>query len=264
MSQTGHSRFPVTDGNIDHIVGILYTQDLVRQALGKRDNPPSIHEVMRAPYFVPESKPLSKLFSDMKQSHHRMAVVVDEYGGTSGLITMMDLLEQIVGDIDPEEDDLVLLDDGSYNTRSSVGAGFKRSARGLRHGRRIDCPYTGPHSRKGRARPHRAQRLSLRCRRGRGQLHQNGAGPPASRKWRPSRRRGGFPFPITQNRMAGPTSAMRFVLSAVIRKTQRLGLLHIAAEFAIVNPGCRRGGRRGQPETPGKQVDIWKKFALVS
>ena len=114
MSQTGHSRFPVTDGNIDHIVGILYTQDLVRQALGKRDNPPSIHEVMRAPYFVPESKPLSKLFSDMKQSHHRMAVVVDEYGGTSGLITMMDLLEQIVGDIDPEEDDLVLLDDGSY------------------------------------------------------------------------------------------------------------------------------------------------------
>ena len=75
---------------------------------------PTIGEVMRSPYFVPESKPLSKLFSDMKQSHHRMAVVVDEYGGTSGLITMMDLLEQIVGDIDPEEDDLVLLDDGSY------------------------------------------------------------------------------------------------------------------------------------------------------
>lgn len=101
MRQTGHSVFPVCEESLDNIVGILYAKDTIRQYPAGGDKPlPKVADVMRPPLFVFENKPLVELFTDMRATKDRMAIVVDEYGGTAGVITFLDIIEQIVGDIE--------------------------------------------------------------------------------------------------------------------------------------------------------------------
>jgi CBS domain containing-hemolysin-like protein len=97
------SRLPVYDGTIDNIVGILNLKDLLHLIKEKRYSTP-IKEIIRPPYFIPESKKLSDLLKEFQQNRIQMAIVVDEYGGTAGLITLEDVLEEIVGEILDEYD----------------------------------------------------------------------------------------------------------------------------------------------------------------
>lgn len=112
----GHSRIPVYDGTIDNIVGLMYAKDLLKY-WGMNDSAIVVKKIMRIPYFIPEAKNLEELLQEFKKKRVHMAIVIDEYGGTSGLVTIEDLLEQIVGDIqdeyDLEEDWLVEEPDGS-------------------------------------------------------------------------------------------------------------------------------------------------------
>jgi len=112
----GHSRIPVYEDSIDNIIGLLYAKDLLKQ-WGTDQNSLSVREIMRPPYFIPESKNLEQLLQEFKRKRIHLAIVIDEYGGTSGLITIEDLLEQIVGDIqdeyDREESLLTVNPDGS-------------------------------------------------------------------------------------------------------------------------------------------------------
>ncbi|MHB8733355.1 MAG: hemolysin family protein [bacterium] len=114
MMESGHSRLPVYEGSIDHVVGLVYIRDLLpalRQ--GRLDQP--VGEVQRPPFFVPETKKVAELFREMQGRKVSTAIVVDEYGGTAGLVTMEDLLEEIVGEIqdeyDLEEKPIQLIDD---------------------------------------------------------------------------------------------------------------------------------------------------------
>ncbi|MBA3292211.1 MAG: HlyC/CorC family transporter [Geodermatophilaceae bacterium] len=104
--RSGFSRIPVVGNNIDDIVGIVYLKDLVRRTQGSDENAGSqlVEELMRAPSFVPESKPVDELLREMQARRIHMAVVVDEYGGTAGLVTIEDILEEIVGEIADEYD----------------------------------------------------------------------------------------------------------------------------------------------------------------
>ncbi len=101
--EAGHSRIPVYDDNIDSIVGLLYAKDILSKVrdgqLGDR-----VREVMRKPYFVPASKKLNAMFHEFQTKHIHMAIVVDEYGGTAGLVTIEDLMEEIFGEIQDEYD----------------------------------------------------------------------------------------------------------------------------------------------------------------
>ena len=112
----GHSRIPVYEDSIDNIVGLLYAKDLLKQ-WGTDEQSLSVRAIMRPPYFIPESKNLEQLLQEFKRKRVHLAIVIDEYGGTSGLITIEDLLEQIVGDIqdeyDSEESLLTVNADGS-------------------------------------------------------------------------------------------------------------------------------------------------------
>lgn len=102
--ESGHSRFPVIGEDRDQVVGILLAKDLLRYFTeGGRENF-DIKEVLRSVVFIPESKRLNVLLKEFRISHHHMAIVVDEYGGVSGLVTIEDVLEQIVGDIGDEYD----------------------------------------------------------------------------------------------------------------------------------------------------------------
>jgi CBS domain containing-hemolysin-like protein len=100
----GFTRIPVIDGDIDHIIGILNIKDLLRHQTKSRQ-PIDIRQVMREPYFVPEHKKLDNLLKAFKRRKQHMAVVVDEHGGVSGLITLEDALEELVGEIIDETDE---------------------------------------------------------------------------------------------------------------------------------------------------------------
>jgi len=102
--ESGHSRFPVMDEDREKIVGILLAKDLLRLAVASEDAPFDIKEFMRAVVFVPESKRLNVLLREFRRSRVHMAIVADEYGGIAGLVTIEDVIEQIVGDIDDEHD----------------------------------------------------------------------------------------------------------------------------------------------------------------
>ncbi len=102
VSGAGHSRVPVFDGNIDRIIGMLYVKDLVTVASGEEDR--GIEHMTREPYFVPEGKKIDELLKEFQVKKIHMAVVVDEYGGTSGIVTLEDILEEIVGEIRDEFD----------------------------------------------------------------------------------------------------------------------------------------------------------------
>ena len=111
----GHSRIPVFDGTIDNIVGLVYAKDLLKY-WGMDESSVVLRNILRTPYFIPETKNLEELLHEFKKKRIHIAIVIDEYGGTSGLVTIEDLLEQIVGDIqdeyDLEEEWLVEGDDG--------------------------------------------------------------------------------------------------------------------------------------------------------
>jgi CBS domain containing-hemolysin-like protein len=100
--EKGFSRIPLYDETIDNVVGVIYAKDLLRCLTeGRR---PSLQEIARPPYFIPESKRVDELLAELRQSKVHIAIVVDEYGGTAGLVTIEDLLEEIVGEIQDEYD----------------------------------------------------------------------------------------------------------------------------------------------------------------
>jgi|PlaIllAssembly_1097288.scaffolds.fasta_scaffold05213_6 magnesium and cobalt transporter len=99
---TGHSRFPVIDRDRDHVIGILLAKDLLRFYAGEEEF--DVRDMLRPVVFVPESKRLNVLLRDFKTNRNHMAIVVDEYGGVAGLVTIEDVLEQIVGEIEDEYD----------------------------------------------------------------------------------------------------------------------------------------------------------------
>ncbi len=99
----GHSRVPVFEESIDNVVGIAYARDvLVRLAQGDKDI--EVRDILRPAHFVPESKKVNELLRELQRKHQHMAIVVDEYGGTAGLVTMEDVLEELVGEIFDEYD----------------------------------------------------------------------------------------------------------------------------------------------------------------
>ena len=102
--ESGHSRFPVMDDDRDDIVGILLAKDLLRLSTQPSRERFDIREFMRPAVFVPESKRLNVLLKEFRRNRNHMAIVVDEYGGVAGLVTIEDVIEQIVGDIDDEFD----------------------------------------------------------------------------------------------------------------------------------------------------------------
>jgi len=114
--ESGFSRIPVYDGAFDNIRGILYVKDLLPHH--HKPNTFRWQSLIRPPYFVPETKKISDLLEEFQTKKNHMAIVVDEYGGTSGLISLEDILEEIVGDITDEHDDqqdfYSIEDDGSY------------------------------------------------------------------------------------------------------------------------------------------------------
>ena len=99
--ESGHSRFPVVGENKDDIIGILLAKDLLRYYAGHESN---VRDMLRPAVFIPESKRLNVLLKDFRRARNHMAIVVDEYGGVAGLVTIEDVLEQIVGEIEDEYD----------------------------------------------------------------------------------------------------------------------------------------------------------------
>src|SRR5574340_458580 len=99
--ETAHSRFPVIDGDKDNIIGILPAKDLLRYYAGEEFN---VRDMLRPAVFVPESKRLNVLLRDFRSNRNHIALVADEYGGVSGMVTIEDVLEQIVGEIEDEYD----------------------------------------------------------------------------------------------------------------------------------------------------------------
>lgn len=103
--ESGHSRFPVINEDIDHIEGILLAKDLLKYGFNKQSDEFTLSQIIRPSIIVPESKKVEPLLKEFRQQRYHMAVVVDEYGGVSGLVTIEDILELIVGEIEDETDD---------------------------------------------------------------------------------------------------------------------------------------------------------------
>ena len=127
--ETGFSRFPVYDEQgIDHVVGVLLIKELlssIRQELkGDGGDLPEIRSIMREPFYIPESKLIIDVFKDLKRSKNHLAVVIDEHGGTAGIVTMEDILEEIVGEIqdeyDLEEAEFLEIEPGIYDVAGSA------------------------------------------------------------------------------------------------------------------------------------------------
>lgn len=124
VANSGHSRFPVVDEGIDHVVGILLAKDLTHYHDEKSRAAFELKDILRPVIFVPESKRLNVLLKDFRESRNHMAIVIDEYSGVSGLVTIEDVLEQIVGEIDDEHD--------AADVTNIRRSGFQRySVRGL-------------------------------------------------------------------------------------------------------------------------------------
>jgi Mg2+/Co2+ transporter CorC len=126
-TRSGFSRIPVVGEDVDDVLGIAYIKDMIARALSldPGDRGPMLGEVMRAPVFVPESKNVDALLREMQRDRTHFAVVVDEYGGTAGIVTIEDLLEEIVGEITDEYDadtpaPIKELSDGSYRVSARL------------------------------------------------------------------------------------------------------------------------------------------------
>ncbi len=123
----GYSRIPVFEEDIDHIVGLLYIKDLLPYVGQPIPEGLTIRHLLRETHFVPDTKKCDDLFEEMTEKHLQMSIVVDEYGGVAGIVTMEDLLESIVGSIqdefDNEEDEVTQLDDHSFEIDGSLSIG---------------------------------------------------------------------------------------------------------------------------------------------
>jgi len=117
--EEGHSRIPVYEERVDNIIGILHAKDLLFA-----DDKTDMRGLLRAPYFIPETKKINQLLQDFKNKKSQMAIVVDEYGGVAGLVTIEDVLEEIVGEIqdeyDEEEKEVFKLPDGSFRVNAKM------------------------------------------------------------------------------------------------------------------------------------------------
>jgi len=119
---TAHSRFPVIGENRDDVIGVLLAKDLLRHYAGEEEF--NVREMLRPAIFAPESKRLNVLLREFRASRNHMAIVVDEYGGVAGLVTIEDVLEQIVGDIEDEydfdeaSDNIILESSGRYRVKA--------------------------------------------------------------------------------------------------------------------------------------------------
>ena len=102
--ETGHSRIPVYRKNVDHVIGFVFVKDLLRLFDAPAEAACPVKTLMRPAFFVPESCPAQRLLMDFRRQHTMVAIVVDEWGGTAGLVTMEDVLEEIVGNIQDEYD----------------------------------------------------------------------------------------------------------------------------------------------------------------
>jgi magnesium and cobalt transporter len=120
--QTAHSRFPVIGENKDDVIGILLAKDLLRYYAGEEEF--NVREMLRPVVFIPESKPLNVLLKEFRKNRNHIAIVVDEYGGVAGLVTIEDVLEQIVGDIEDEYD----FDDVESNIIPEKGGQYRVKA----------------------------------------------------------------------------------------------------------------------------------------
>jgi CBS domain containing-hemolysin-like protein len=123
--ESGHSRFPVYNETIDHVTGILYSKDVLRALVDYYKNVENgtsaefdVQKLLRKPYFVPESKHIDEILRELRRRRVHIAIVVDEYGGTSGIVCMENILEEIIGDIqdefDNEREDVISLGDGVW------------------------------------------------------------------------------------------------------------------------------------------------------
>jgi CBS domain containing-hemolysin-like protein len=102
VTKHGHTRIPAYEGNLDHIIGVLYAKDLLRAVV--RGEPKTLREIARKPFFTPESNLVQDVLRDLRKNRVHMAIVVDEYGGTAGAVTIEDIIEEIVGPIQDEYD----------------------------------------------------------------------------------------------------------------------------------------------------------------
>jgi len=124
--ETAHSRFPAVDGERDNVVGILLAKDLLRLCTDEEVN---LRDQLRPAVFIPESKRLNVLLREFRASRNHIAIVVDEYGGVAGLVTIEDVLEQIVGDIEDEydydeaEDNILKLDASAFRVKAQTEIG---------------------------------------------------------------------------------------------------------------------------------------------
>lgn len=113
---SGHSRFPVYTDSIDNVVGVLYVKDLLKTFA--ENQPIDLLKIIRKPYFVPESKRIDSLLREFKRHHLHIAMAIDEYGGISGIVTMEDIIEEIVGDIqdefDKEREDIITINENVW------------------------------------------------------------------------------------------------------------------------------------------------------
>jgi len=119
VSEFGYSRYPVIEDTVDTIIGILYIKDiLVAMAAGEVKREDGIQLFIRPAYFIPENKRVSELLSEMQRDRFQLAIVIDEYGGTAGLVTLEDLIEEIVGSIhdelESEEKDVQIVDEKNF------------------------------------------------------------------------------------------------------------------------------------------------------
>jgi CBS domain containing-hemolysin-like protein len=133
VAASGHSRIPVYRGVVDEVVGILYAKDLLRALVKGGDF--SLADLVRKPFFVPETKRIDSLFREMKRRRVHIAVAVDEYGGVSGIVFLEDIIEEIVGEIDDEFDEVreavIALGDGLWLCDAMAGLDEIGEALGL-------------------------------------------------------------------------------------------------------------------------------------
>jgi magnesium and cobalt transporter len=138
MIQTGHSRFPVIGENKDDVIGILLAKDLLRYYAGEEEF--NVRDMLRPAVFIPGSKPLNVLLKEFRKNRNHMAIVVDEYGGVAGLITIEGVIEQIVGDIEDEydfqdvEENIVPEKGGQYRVKALTAIADFNAAFGTRYG----------------------------------------------------------------------------------------------------------------------------------
>jgi len=125
LVESGFSRVPVFEDSVDNIIGLLYAKDLISLWRSGRDHAESLRGVLREPYFVPEAKKVDELLTELQSRRVHMAIVVDEYGGVAGVVTLEDIIEEIFGEIQDEYDEneellFQIQEDGSYLFRGRI------------------------------------------------------------------------------------------------------------------------------------------------